>query len=341
MLGGILREPSIPTAPDRANESESSSPDPTRREPSVARRPVLAASGSHSSGIRRHHRRPRPRLRPVASALRRAAGQQPRPGMGHDTNPSAGHLDPRARTSSVHIESVFVHGDHGPTASPETHTGEALPSSTRPQADVILKSQGSVVATRWSNHPASDKPVRHVYNQRSKWTSTSETFDWPDERTTEPFPMRADACKCLFEAELPQAAPLCSVAERCDAPAARCCSRQEGADPRAEPCPACHQPLHPRALWLMSRTTSTGPTSSMNQMGYSQPGRRLHCWWQATSAAALSLVMGSTSRSGGPACASSQTVDRRSPRTLEAQCSGLLSTPAFVAGPGQYGSDRI
>lgn len=93
-------------------------------------------------GVRRlppseDRRQPRGQHRAISNI-----GQQPRPDVRHDTDPVSGHLDTRASTSSVHLESAFLFIDSESSANSESLTGQALSIIYTPTKRAILKSQG-------------------------------------------------------------------------------------------------------------------------------------------------------------------------------------------------------
>jgi len=70
--------------------------------------------------------------------------------MRHDTNTVSGHLNSRATTSSVHVESAFLFRDPEPSASSESPTGKALSLIYTPNnpRDLEESGLGSVATVR-------------------------------------------------------------------------------------------------------------------------------------------------------------------------------------------------
>jgi hypothetical protein len=69
-------------------------------------------------------------------------GQQPRPDVRYNAGPVGGHLDGRASTSSVHVESAFLLEDQEPLASSESRTRKALSIIYTPTPALHLEEPG-------------------------------------------------------------------------------------------------------------------------------------------------------------------------------------------------------
>jgi hypothetical protein len=114
---------------------------------------------------RRKHRR---QLRGQRRAIRKI-GQRPRPDMRPDTSPVRGHLDSRATTSSVHIESAFPCGDPGSSTSSESLTGQALSIIYTPYSRRDLEESGLVFVTNRSAADSRGGTYRRGYERQPEY----------------------------------------------------------------------------------------------------------------------------------------------------------------------------
>ena len=77
-------------------------------------------------------------------------GQQPRPGMRHDTGAISGHLDRRASTSSVHVEGAFLFAVLSPQQAQNPVQARHFRSSTRRHHQLDLEEPGLVPSASWT-----------------------------------------------------------------------------------------------------------------------------------------------------------------------------------------------